>query len=293
MHHGTISASAAALAFVFTATALPAIPAHAQDAAATNPATAPDLSLWRLDCGTLELSDTGPFSDAHLYDGETRTLTDSCYLIRHGEQYLLWDTGLPAALKGNSVTEYVFTLTLDTTIAEQLAKIDLIPDDIDLLAVSHYHDDHLGQAAQFADATLLMNSRDFAAVSEGQNEAAAAALAPWIGEDAGETRLFAGDLDVFGDGSVVVKAMPGHTPGHSALLVRLPETGAVLLTGDLYHFEEQISNRGVPSFNTDRADTLASFERFNQIAKSLDARIVIQHDPRHIERLPAFPEAAR
>jgi glyoxylase-like metal-dependent hydrolase (beta-lactamase superfamily II) len=86
---------------------------------------------------------------------------------------------------------------------------------------------------------------------------------------------------------------PGHTPGHSSLLVRLPESGNFLLTGDLYHFREQIENRGVPAFNTDRADTLASMERFDQIDASLDAIIVIQHDPGDIERLPVFPASAR
>ncbi|MGJ8536944.1 MAG: N-acyl homoserine lactonase family protein, partial [Parasphingopyxis sp.] len=92
---------------------------------------------------------------------------------------------------------------------------------------------------------------------------------------------------------VTILFMPGHTPGHSSLLVRLPETGPVLLTGDLYHFREQIENEGVPVFNTDRADTLASFARFLQIDQALDAMIVIQHDPGDLERLPAFPESAR
>ena len=87
--------------------------------------------------------------------------------------------------------------------------------------------------------------------------------------------------------------MPGHTPGHHSLLVRLPQRGAVLLTGDLYHFTEQLANRGVPSFNSHRADTLASFDRFQAIARSLGAMIVIQHEPIDIARLPAFPDSAR
>jgi len=98
---------------------------------------------------------------------------------------------------------------------------------------------------------------------------------------------------VFGDGSVVMLDMPGHTPGHHALLVRLRGRAPVLLTGDLFHFSEQIENRGVPSFNTDRADTLASFDRFLAIARNLRATIVIQHEPGHIRRLPAFPDSAR
>ncbi len=256
--------------------------------------TEPDIEMWRLDCGTIELSDTAPFSDTHLYDGETRTLADSCYLIRNGDRYLLWDTGLPAALKGASTTQWVFTLSIDKTIAEQLAEIELTPSDITFVGISHYHDDHIGQAAGFPDAELLIGRGDAEAVTSGRMEATRAQLAPWLADGAsGKVTRIAADHDVFGDGSVRMVAMHGHTPGHKSLVVELPQSGTFMLTGDLYHFEEQIENKGVPVFNTDRADTLASFHRFNQMADNLDATIVIQHDPRHLDRLPTFPKSAR
>lgn len=262
------------------------LPASAKDA--------PDVEMWRLDCGKIELSDAGPFSDTHLYDGEKRTLTDSCYVIRNGNRYLLWDTGFPAALKGNSMTNWVFTVSLSETIPEQLARIGIKPGDITFVGVSHYHDDHIGQLQDFPAAELLIGATDAEAITSGKMEATRAQFAPFLGEGAtGKVRRIPGDHDVFGDGSVTIVAMPGHTPGHKSLVVNLPKSGPVMLTGDLYHFEEQITNRGVPQFNTDRADTLASFERFNQMADNLDATIVIQHDPRHLVRLPEFPESAK
>ena len=251
-----------------------------------------DIEMWRLDCGTLELSDSASFSDAHLYDRQPRTLTDSCYLIRNGDRYLLWDTGLPSALANGPVTSGVYTVSLGSSIAEQLAELDLAPADITFVGLSHYHFDHVGQAPAFAGSTLLINEREIAAVAEGANADATEALASWL-ENRQRVTSFARDHDVFGDGSVTILATPGHTPGHSALLVRLPESGDFLLSGDLYHFREQIENRGVPQFNTDRADTLASMERFLQIDEALDAIIVIQHDPGDIERLPTFPASAR
>ena len=102
-----------------------------------------------------------------------------------------------------------------------------------------------------------------------------------------------GDKDVFGDGSVIVLRMPGHTPGHSCLLVRLKDMGPVLLTGDLVHFRENYETNGVPSFNFDRAATVASIERMKQIAANLKATVIIQHDMRDIGKLPAFPAAAK
>ena len=98
---------------------------------------------------------------------------------------------------------------------------------------------------------------------------------------------------MFGDGTVVMLDMPGHTPGHHSLLVKLKEKGNVLLTGDQAHFRENYESNGVPTFNFNRADTLASFDRFKQIAKNLNATVIIQHDPRDIDKLPAFPAAAK
>jgi len=98
---------------------------------------------------------------------------------------------------------------------------------------------------------------------------------------------------VFGDRSVIVLRMPGHTPGHSSLLVRLKDMGPVLLTGDLVHFRENYESNGVPWFNFDRAASIASIERMKLMAANLKATVIIQHDMRDIGKLPAFPAAAK
>jgi glyoxylase-like metal-dependent hydrolase (beta-lactamase superfamily II) len=85
---------------------------------------------------------------------------------------------------------------------------------------------------------------------------------------------------VFGDGSVIMLATPGHTPGHHSLLVRVP-SGAVLLSGDLYTTSDQAAGHEIPSFNHSRADALASMDRYDQIARNLGAVSVIQHEPGH------------
>ena len=86
---------------------------------------------------------------------------------------------------------------------------------------------------------------------------------------------------------------PGHTPGHRSLLVKLNEMGAVLISGDLIHFRENYETNGVPWFNVSRADTLASIDRFKKLAANFKATVIIQHDARDINKLPAFPEAAK
>jgi len=98
---------------------------------------------------------------------------------------------------------------------------------------------------------------------------------------------------VFGDGSVLILSMPGHTPGHRSLLVKLRQMGNVILSGDAAHFRENYETNGVPTFNVNRADTLASLERMKRLAENLRATVILQHDARDVSLLPAFPAAAR
>ncbi len=247
------------------------------------------VSLTRLDCGTIAVEPLDIFSDTFLYPGRSKTLTDSCYLIRHGNRVMLWDTGLSGAMAGKpAMAQGPFTMSLRTRLVDQLAKVGIAPADVEYVGISHYHDDHTGQAADFSGATLLMGKADLEAVKA--YPPGRAALKPWV-DGGAKVEAVEGDKDVFGDGRVVILAMPGHTPGHQALLVRLA-SGPVLLTGDLYHFTEQVRNHGMPSFNTNRADTLASFDRFDRMAKNLGARVIIQHEPADVAKLPAFPKAA-
>jgi glyoxylase-like metal-dependent hydrolase (beta-lactamase superfamily II) len=250
-------------------------------------ADAPDLSLWRLDCGEIHVSNLDEYSDTFLYVGQQKTLTDSCYLIKDGAQYLLWDTGLPGELKGR--TDKPEGLSLRALVRDQLAEIGVEPDEITFVGISHHHFDHIGQAADFPGASLLVGSGDWDVIQKRKDRAER--FVPWI-SGGGKVEPISGDRDVFGDGRVVMLSTPGHTPGHHSLLVRLPETGPVLLTGDVYHFMENVKNRGVPSFNTNRSDSLASMDRFDRIAANLKAKVIIQHEARDIGKLPAFPEAA-
>lgn len=250
-------------------------------------AQATDVELWRLDCGDLDVSDFGEFSDTHRYDGKPYKLVDSCYLIRHGSDYLLWDTGLSGDILGKQVVDGVFTLTLKSRIVPQLAQIGVKPEQVRFVGISHRHFDHIGQVGDFPQATLLIGAGDFAGI-----KADNPAFKPWISGGA-KVEAVDGDKDVFGDGSVVMLGMPGHTPGHHALLVRLKGAGPVLLSGDQFHATESFEHDQVPTYNTDRAATLASIDRFKRIATNLKAKVVIQHEPADVAKLPIFPRSAR
>jgi len=253
------------------------------------------VSLTRLDCGVVQVNNLNAFSDTNAYTGESKRFTASCYLIQHGETYMLWDTGLPERLKGvpaNNTDPMSPTLTV--TIKEQLAQLGITPEQISLIGISHYHFDHVSQADGFPQAKLLIGKNDWDALNSGEVPvgASSSALQHWI-KGSGAVEGVSGDKDIFGDGSVIMLDTPGHTPGHHSLKVTLAKSGKYLLTGDLAHFHENYDSNGVPGFNTDRADTLASLERFKQLADNEKATVIIQHDMRDIRKLPAFPEAAR
>lgn len=255
--------------------------------------TAPEVELWRLDCGEIEMNDASPLSDAGSYAGKSRRLTDGCYLIRHGKELLLWDAGLPVTVRGAPIDAQPISPTLAVDLPTQLARIGIRPDDIGRLAISHYHFDHVGQAASFPKATLLIGARDWAALHRGTIPFADPhLLAPWF-TGGGKVDLIEGDRDIFGDGSVVMLATPGHTPGESSLLVRLPRTGAVILTGDVVHLEAQWPLSAVPIWNTERADSLASMDRLQKLAANTGATIIVQHDPADVGKLARFPEPTR
>ena len=246
--------------------------------------------LHAFECGRLVQNDLGRFSDTFRFQGEKREFVAGCFLVRHPKGVLLWDTGLTPDLIG--ATNGPPGMSLKQSIPDRLKALNLTPADVTFVGVSHHHADHTGGAKDFPNAELLIGKGDWDALKAMKpDDRGPAQLAHWL-SGGGKATPVAGDKDVFGDGSVMMLAMPGHTPGHTALLVKLA-SGYVLLSGDQYHFRENREAKGVPTFNWNRAYTLASHDRFEEIASNLKARVVIQHDSRDLSALPAFPAAMK
>jgi glyoxylase-like metal-dependent hydrolase (beta-lactamase superfamily II) len=249
--------------------------------------TPPTITLTRLDCGTSAAPTdvSARFSDTYAYNGLKVQLAFSCYLIRHGDDYMIWDTGNPAGTTPAAPK---------TSLVDLLAQLKLAAGQIKYVGISHYHGDHTGQVSSFPQSTLLIGKGDWDVLTDPKASGAAnpAAFANWI-TGGGKVEPVPADKDIFGDGTVVMLAMPGHTPGHHSLLVKLKDMGSVLISGDLSHFHENYDTNGIPTFNTDRAASLASLDRFKKIAANLKATVIIQHDARDVGKLPAFPAAAK
>ncbi|RCS26120.1 N-acyl homoserine lactonase family protein [Polaribacter sp. WD7] len=243
-----------------------------------------DVKLYQLVGGSIFVKKLEVFSQDTTYTGQSKQFTDAYYVISHPKGNLMWDAGLPEQLV--MPTPYdepsgVFRIQRPDSLVNQLKSIGFSTKDFKYFAMSHSHFDHTGHANYMKDATLLIQENEFNAnLSDTltQKNPALTALQ--------NLKKLNGDYDVFGDGTVVIKYMPGHTIGHQVLYVEVAGLKKpVLLTGDLYHFEENRTNKGVPSFNYNVEQTLESMDKFEAFAKEKNAEVIIQHSPKDYNKL--------
>ena len=236
------------------------------------------VKLYTFDCGTIEISDIGVFASDGSYDGLSDTYADGCFAIVHPKGTLLWDLGLPGGLAGaDPTTNGIFTVSLSRTLGDQLADAGI--DKIDYMAISHLHFDHTGQPEAAGGAMWIVHEDELAAMQADTETDFSAFFAM-------DHMTFSGDHDVFGDGTVTILALPGHTPGHTSLLLKLDNAGPVMLTGDMYHRQESRDRKLVPQFNSDAEQSLESMARFEELAGELGARVIIQHSRADLAALP-------
>jgi glyoxylase-like metal-dependent hydrolase (beta-lactamase superfamily II) len=213
------------------------------------------------------------------------------YLIVHPKGTIMFDTGgIPdSSFKpgGGPVTEGIMSAT--KPLKPQLAAVGYKPSDIKYLVLSHYHSDHTANANDFAGATWIVQKaeRDFMFADKPQGIIQPAQYSAL--KNAKTTVLNGEDLDVFGDGSVVLMSTPGHTPGHQVLFVKLPKRGPVVLAGDLYHYPEERTTGRVPTFEFNADQSRASRQKIEAFVKQNRADLWIEHDIATAAKLPKAP----
>jgi len=244
--------------------------------------------LYALDCGKNFGKNQSRWSPG-VNEGKPIEFSNNCYLIRHAKGLLLWDTGIPdgvaAMPDGLATANGAITQRRTKTLAAQLTEIGVKPAEITYVAVSHTHGDHVGNVGLFPSSTVLIQGAEYDWAMAGPNKPAFAASQT--------IQKLTGDHDVFGDGSVTILSTPGHTPGHQSLLVRLPKTGALVLSGDAVHMQDNWVHKRVPSMNTSKDQTLASLERIAKVLEERKATLWINHDKPQSDTLryaPAYYE---
>jgi N-acyl homoserine lactone hydrolase len=252
--------------------------------------------LYRLDCGHSLANDESVWTPGENV-GRSIEFSSTCWLIKHGSDWLLWDTGVPEATlndpRGWSTLPSLIVYHLDKSLVEQLAEIGLKPGDIGRVALSHTHGDHIGNVGLFPDSTIVMQRAEYTWIHSpdgaNANVNQLMALARTLLGRPKNLQLLDGDSDVFGDGSVTLIATPGHTPGHQSLLLHLGNSGFILLSGDVAHSEENFTKDIVPSLNTNKVESVASMEKVRQLLKVYNAKFFINHDKSETDTLKLLP----
>ena len=249
------------------------------------------LRVYLFDCGLIKGEDPTTYG-LNKSDVKNTDMVVPCYLIVHPKGTLMWDVGIipDSAFKGDqpvTQTEGSDTFGSPKPLLPQLAALGYRPENITYIAFSHYHFDHTANANAFAGSTWLVHAteRDAMFAAKPANQSAYNRL-----RNSKTVILPNTDYDVFGDGTVVIKYAPGHTPGHQVLALKLPKTGPVLIAGDLWHYAAERNTSRAPEYEANKEQTLASRAAIEAYLKQSGAQLWIEHDPETFHRLKKAPD---
>jgi N-acyl homoserine lactone hydrolase len=257
------------------------------------------IRLYVFDGGVLE-------SDPARYrltkeDVGTTQLSVAAYLIVHPKGVLLWDTGAVPDESwkptGSSVQQRLVLpdgqerrVTIRTSLAAQLTASGYSPARVTHLALSHYHWDHTANANAFARATWLVRQSERDAMFADKPLGTATPMTYSALKTSKTIIETADEHDVFGDGVVILKSAPGHTPGHQVLYVKLAKTGGVVLSGDLYHYPQERTMNRLPTFEFNEEQTRAARKAVEDLLGRTKSQLWIQHDFNAHAKLKKAPE---
>jgi N-acyl homoserine lactone hydrolase len=236
--------------------------------------------MYVLYCGDIHLADASSFTPGASGPGH---LTVTCYLVKHAKGWVLYDTGVGdhIAKMPEGQKSRAGYWTVKKTLESQLAELGLKPSDITYVALSHSHGDHVGNLKLFPDATLVVQEPEW----KWRPPVAVSPFHPWM-----KAITPNGDHDLFGDGSVMLIATYGHSPGHQNMLVRLPKTGAIMFTGDSVHTKANWDAGRMPKGNFDIPQSLKALERMREVLKQNKAQLWIGHEPSEVPLRKYAPE---
>ncbi len=248
--------------------------------------------MYVISCGENHVKDVSRWTtpaDA----GKPMVFSDYCYLIRHARGWMLWDTGnadrLASLPNGLTAPNGIITAFMKKPLADSLKELGVAPAGIQHFAMSHSHGDHSGNANLFGAATLYMQTAEYDAVFGAEPQKYGFIAANFDQLRSSKVVKLNGEHDVFGDGSVVIKPTPGHTPGHQSLVVRLPKSGLVVLSGDMAHLVSNWNAKRAPSFNFSVEQSVRSMQEMQAFMDKAGARIWINHDREQNASIPKAP----
>jgi N-acyl homoserine lactone hydrolase len=252
------------------------------------------LRLYVFDCGSLNNPDIARYSLKRDEVG-THLMSVPCFLVAHPKGTLMWDVGVipDGDFKADGLPATYQYATSLKPLLPQLAEVGYQPADISFLAFSHFHYDHVANGNAFASSTWLVRPLE-REIMFAEPPSTRTVPANYSALKNSKTIIIKDDeYDVFGDGSVIIKSAPGHSPDHQVLFLRLAKTGPVLLSGDLWHYPEERKLSRYPTTEFNKEQTAASRAKIEAYMKKTGAQLWIQHDfmaNAKLKKAPAFYE---
>jgi len=257
------------------------------------------MRLYVLDCGLLNISPEGVarYHVTAAEAGETR-MPVPCFLVVHPRGTLMWDVGVipdatverEAARGARYDVNSTAAAVVRRTLKGQLAALGYSPAEITYVAISHAHKDHSANLNQFAASTWLVTRAEREFMWKPGNERVEPSFYSAL-EHSKSITIEKDEYDVFGDGKVIIKAAPGHTPGHQVLVLQFASTGRVMIAGDLYHYPpERAFHRAPPDNEFNVQQSAASRAMIDDYLKKTNTAIWIEHDFRANAKLKKAPE---
>lgn len=192
--------------------------------------------------------------------GETIDLPVSCFLLRHSQGNVLFDTGChpsvhvdPEARWGGMAKAMTAIADPAENVVSELKKLGLAPQDIDVVVNSHFHPDHCGCNEYFTQAVVVCHQHELEAAQAPNAENMGFLAVDW--KQPMPVQTIDGEHDVFGDGKILLVPVPGHTPGMTAALVTLDRSGAFVLASDAAALRAHLERESCPknTWNVDLA----------------------------------------
>lgn len=238
------------------------------------------IKLYTYDCGHIEARDMSVFGGT-TKEGVHKELANTCYLIKHPKGTLFWDAGISDELislpDGEDRFYGKFNMKVKKTLKSQFQESNINPNDIDYLVFSHLHNDHTGNAKLFKNSQWIIQKSEYDIAFSPMAKKYGYRPIDYKFDGFQNIKKINGDYDVFGDGSIVLISTPGHSPGHQSLLVKLPKTGTILISGDCFITHEHRQNYGIPTWG-DKKNSIHSFVKIDEILETYNATLWIPHD---------------
>jgi len=235
-------------------------------------------------------------------DGAPFEIPVPFFLLTHPQGHTLIDGGNAVEVAtharsywGNICDVYHPVMTPDDGCVAQLKRLGIAPEDIRFVVQSHLHLDHTGAIGRFPNATYIVQRQEYEYAFTADWFSKGGYIRKDFDRSGLKWRFLEGEVndfhDIYGDGTLTTIFTPGHSPGHQSLLVRLTNTGSILLTIDAAYTLDHWNEKSLPGFLTSAIQSVRSVQKLHTVKEQTNAMVVTGHDPdawQHFKHAPAY-----